>query len=68
LSAERVLHVSIHLSIVDGRRAERMAHLAEPADRPTPTERAAIAAAPPALARMVALHDCHGGHHEQREP
>ncbi|OPG02539.1 MarR family winged helix-turn-helix transcriptional regulator [Microbispora sp. GKU 823] len=43
-------------AIVDGRRAERMARLSELADLLTEAERAAIAAALPALARMVELH------------
>ncbi|WP_432923646.1 MarR family winged helix-turn-helix transcriptional regulator [Microbispora sp. CA-135349] len=43
-------------AIVDGRRAERMARLAELADLLTEAEREAIAAALPALARMVELH------------
>jgi DNA-binding MarR family transcriptional regulator len=42
-------------AIIDGRRAERMARLAELAGRLTPAEREAIAAALPALARLVAL-------------
>ncbi|HMH94472.1 MAG TPA: MarR family transcriptional regulator [Streptosporangiaceae bacterium] len=42
-------------AIIDGRRAERMARLGELAGRLTPADRAAIAAALPALARMVAL-------------
>jgi DNA-binding MarR family transcriptional regulator len=42
-------------AIIDGRRAERMARLAELAGRLTPADRAAIAAALPALARLVAL-------------
>ncbi|WAL69134.1 MarR family transcriptional regulator [Amycolatopsis cynarae] len=43
-------------AIVDGRRAERTAHLAELTARLTPAERSAIAAALPALARVVELH------------
>ncbi|MCP2164179.1 MarR family transcriptional regulator [Goodfellowiella coeruleoviolacea] len=42
-------------AIVDGRRAERIARLTELADQLTPAERAAIAAALPALARLVEL-------------
>jgi DNA-binding MarR family transcriptional regulator len=42
-------------AIIDGRRAERMARLAEVAGRLTGAERDAIAAALPALARLVAL-------------
>ena len=42
-------------AIIDGRRAERMARLGELAGRLTPADRAAIAAALPALARLVAL-------------
>ncbi|GLW20309.1 MarR family winged helix-turn-helix transcriptional regulator [Microbispora triticiradicis] len=44
-------------AIVDGRRSERMARLADLAARLGPGERAAIAAALPALARMVELHE-----------
>ncbi|GIH60507.1 MarR family winged helix-turn-helix transcriptional regulator [Microbispora siamensis] len=47
-------------AIVDGRRAERMARLSELADLLTEAERAAIAAALPALARMVDLHSVPG--------
>ncbi|MFG1707828.1 hypothetical protein ACFLIM_31940 [Nonomuraea sp. M3C6] len=43
-------------AIVDGRRAERVAHLSELAGHLTPAERAAIATALPALARLVELH------------
>lgn len=43
-------------AIVDGRRAERMARLAELASRLTPAERTAIATALPALARLVELN------------
>ncbi|MGH3379790.1 MAG: MarR family winged helix-turn-helix transcriptional regulator [Actinoallomurus sp.] len=43
-------------AIVDGRRAERIARLAELGNRLTPAERAAIAAALPALARLVDLN------------
>lgn len=43
-------------AIVDGRRAERVARLTDLADRLTEPERAAIALALPALARMVELH------------
>jgi DNA-binding MarR family transcriptional regulator len=42
-------------AIIDGRRAERMARLGELAGRLTPADREAIAAALPALARLVAL-------------
>lgn len=42
--------------IPDGRRADRMAHLSELASRLTPAERAAIATALPALARLVELN------------
>ncbi|UQS25217.1 MarR family transcriptional regulator [Amycolatopsis thermalba] len=42
-------------AVVDGRRAERQARLAELAGRLTPAERTAIAAALPALARLVEL-------------
>jgi len=42
-------------AVVDGRRAERKARLAELTGRLTPAERAAIAAAMPALARLVEL-------------
>jgi DNA-binding MarR family transcriptional regulator len=42
-------------AIVDGRRAERRARLAELTSRLTAAERAAIAAAMPALARLVEL-------------
>lgn len=53
--------VLVHLTaqgaaIVDGRRAARVARLAELADGLTEAERAAVAAALPALARMVELH------------
>jgi len=44
-------------AIVVGRRDERRAHLADLADRLSPDERAAIAAALPALARMSDLND-----------
>ncbi|GII57248.1 hypothetical protein Pth03_56370 [Planotetraspora thailandica] len=44
-------------AVVDGRRAERMAHLAELAERLTRAERDAIAAALPALARLVELNE-----------
>lgn len=40
-------------AVVDGRRAERTARLAELTGRLTPAERAAIAAAMPALGRLV---------------
>ncbi|MEU8195666.1 MarR family transcriptional regulator [Microbispora amethystogenes] len=43
-------------AIVEGRRSERTARLADLAARLAPGERAAIAAALPALARMVELH------------
>jgi DNA-binding MarR family transcriptional regulator len=43
-------------AIVDGRRAERVARLTELGDRLTPEERAAIASALPALARLVDLN------------
>ncbi|MEQ0558718.1 MarR family transcriptional regulator [Amycolatopsis sp. NEAU-NG30] len=43
-------------AVVEGRRAERVARLAELAGRLGPKERAAIAAALPALARMVDLN------------
>jgi DNA-binding MarR family transcriptional regulator len=43
--------------IVNGRRADRVAHLTALADRLTPDERAAIAAALPALARLVELNE-----------
>ncbi|MEV4297964.1 MarR family winged helix-turn-helix transcriptional regulator [Microbispora rosea] len=43
-------------AIVDGRRAQRVARLTDLADRLAEPERAAIAAALPALARMVELH------------
>ncbi|MEV0379057.1 MarR family transcriptional regulator [Nonomuraea sp. NPDC050643] len=43
-------------AIVNGRRAERVAHLAALADGLTPDERAAVAAAVPALARLVELN------------
>jgi DNA-binding MarR family transcriptional regulator len=42
-------------AIIDGRRAERTARLSELAGRLAPADRAAIAAALPALARLVAL-------------
>jgi DNA-binding MarR family transcriptional regulator len=42
-------------AIIDGRRAERTARLAELAGRLAAADRAAIAAALPALARLVAL-------------
>ncbi len=44
-------------AIVDGRRAERIARLATLARRLSPEERAAIAAALPALARMGELNE-----------
>ncbi|GAA4712332.1 MarR family winged helix-turn-helix transcriptional regulator [Phytohabitans rumicis] len=44
-------------AIVDGRRADRVAHLADLTSRLTPAERAAIAAALPALARLVKLNE-----------
>ncbi|GLY80752.1 MarR family transcriptional regulator [Actinoallomurus iriomotensis] len=44
-------------AVVTGRRAERTTHLAELAGRLSPADRAAIAAALPALARLVALHE-----------
>ncbi|WP_410671742.1 MarR family winged helix-turn-helix transcriptional regulator [Amycolatopsis sp. cmx-4-68] len=40
-------------AVVEGRRAERRARLAELAGRLTPAERASIAAALPALARLI---------------
>lgn len=43
-------------AVVDGRRADRMAQLADLTDQLTPADRAAVAAALPALARMVDLH------------
>ncbi|WIV54209.1 MarR family winged helix-turn-helix transcriptional regulator [Amycolatopsis nalaikhensis] len=43
-------------AVVEGRRAERLARLEELADRLAPAERAAIAAALPALARLVELN------------
>ncbi|WP_214411030.1 MarR family winged helix-turn-helix transcriptional regulator [Sphaerisporangium fuscum] len=43
-------------AVVDGRRAERMEHLAELAEGLTEAERAAITAALPALARLVDLN------------
>jgi DNA-binding MarR family transcriptional regulator len=55
-------------AIVDGRRAERMTHLAELAGRLMPADRTAIAAALPALARLVDLHERQDGTaSEQRE-
>jgi DNA-binding MarR family transcriptional regulator len=48
-------------AVVDGRRAERMNHLTELAGRLAPADRAAIAAALPALARLVDLHERPGG-------
>lgn len=50
-------------AIVDGRRAERIARLAELGNRLTPAERAAIAAALPALARLVDLNRRPPGEH-----
>jgi len=50
-------------AIVDGRRAERMARLAELGSRLTPAERTAIAAALPALARLVDLNRRPPGEH-----
>ncbi|MEW9551873.1 MarR family winged helix-turn-helix transcriptional regulator [Nonomuraea sp. NPDC050783] len=44
-------------AIVHARRADRMAHLADLTGALTPAERAAIAAALPALARMSELHE-----------
>jgi DNA-binding MarR family transcriptional regulator len=44
-------------AVVDGRRAERTARLTQLADQLTDAERAAIAAALPALARLVELND-----------
>jgi DNA-binding MarR family transcriptional regulator len=56
-------------AIVEGRRAERMAHLAELAGRLTQAERAAIAAALPALARLVELNQQRTVDHDaQHEP
>jgi DNA-binding MarR family transcriptional regulator len=56
-------------AIVDGRRAERMAHLVELINQLTPAERAAIAAALPALARVIQLHQQHIGEHDaQHQP
>ncbi|GAA3627039.1 MarR family transcriptional regulator [Nonomuraea rosea] len=43
-------------AIVNGRRADRIAHLETLSTGLTPAERAAIAAALPALARLVELH------------
>jgi DNA-binding MarR family transcriptional regulator len=43
-------------AIVNGRRADRIAHLETLSKGLTPAERAAIAAALPALARLVELH------------
>lgn len=56
-------------AIVDGRRAERVARLTELASQLTPEERAAIAAALPALARLVDLHQARAGEDDaQHEP
>ncbi|WP_433211574.1 MarR family winged helix-turn-helix transcriptional regulator [Microtetraspora malaysiensis] len=55
-------------AIVDGRRAERIARLSELADRLTPAERASIADALPALARMVELHGRPAGEHDAAAP
>ena len=44
-------------AIVDQRRAERTARLAELASQLAPADREAIAAALPALARLIALHE-----------
>jgi DNA-binding MarR family transcriptional regulator len=56
-------------AIVEGRRAERMARLAELASQLTPSERTAIAAAMPALARLVELNQRRTGErHVQNKP
>jgi DNA-binding MarR family transcriptional regulator len=56
-------------AIVDGRRADRMAHLSELTSQLTPAERAAIATALPALARLVQLNQQRTGEGDaQRKP
>lgn len=52
-----IVHVTAAgAAIVNGRQAERIAHLTELADELTQAERVAIAAALPALARLVELN------------
>lgn len=53
-------------AIVDGRRAERVARLAELTGRLTRAERAAIATALPPLARLVELNQQRTGEHDAR--